>query len=259
MKKEIVFALFFVIIMSSSLVLAVEPYKEGDVNKTLGNLGKTVDKFDTYAEKQITLPERLQKPAEILLKLEATLPVSLLITTLAVLLIFLLAFTDIMRSFGPFSERTSILVGFILVILLSVTGTIKNISFYLFNIGKKFQFLQNSEAGTLGFVVVLVLAIGLLAHSLLKRFRRLKEKQEAEEEGFSMGLALGTINSIKKAFSWMGGAAEEKGPRASKWEKIIPSPKGLSGPTIPDAPKRIVPDTPPKSRSIKGEKFIPRK
>ena len=200
MKKAIIFSLAIIMILAPSMVLAEELPKEGDVNEKLGDLGETVDRFDKYVEKQITLPERLQKPAEILLKLEATLPVSLLITTLAVLLIFLLAFTDIMRSFGPFSERTSVLVGILLVILLSVTGTIKNISFYLFNIGKKFQFLQNSEAGTLGFAVVIILAIGLLAHSLLKRFRRLKEKQKAQEEGAKMGATLGTMSSLVNMF-----------------------------------------------------------
>ena len=213
MKKEavIVLSILLLALLSPSLIAAPQDsssqsnvYQEGQVNQSLNDLGATVKKFDVYTEKEINVP----RPLAIIFKLEEKVSLSRLIITLGVFIIILLSFIEIMKSFGPFSEGTATIIGVILTMILTVTGSVKNISIYLGNLGQSLAFLQESSLGLLGFLIIIMVAFRLLFHSILKRFKHLKEKEKAKEAGWAIGTAVATMNTVKRALSWIGKKVE---------------------------------------------------
>ena len=216
MKKEavIVLSILLLALLSPSLIAAPQDsssqsnvYQEGQVNQSLSDLGTTVKKLDVYTEKEIDVP----RPLAIIFKLEEKVSLSRLIITLGVFIIILLSFVEIMKSFGPFSEGTATIIGVILTMILTVTGSVKNISIYLGNLGQSLEFLQESSLGLLGFLIIIMVAFRLLFHSVLKRFQRLKQKEKAQEEGSRLGAIMGTFGALLNVFKKVGSKTQEEG------------------------------------------------
>ncbi|MDO8508690.1 MAG: hypothetical protein Q7S27_03325 [Nanoarchaeota archaeon] len=161
---------------------------------------EVVEKFDTFAKKEVTIPLEFQFISKNLFGIENKSSRVLFAVSISVWLIFLLIFTNMMALFSPFSKITSIVIGVLLSFITSVIGITTAISKSLINIGGYITFLSRWGSGAVLIVLIIFIGIGLIIAKTVRYAKKRKEIEKSKEEGIQVGTELGFLSAIRKMF-----------------------------------------------------------
>jgi len=190
MEKRVLAVLILVTLLSVSLIYAQnEPdpnVSEGieGIESIEGIRGKTMQ----FLEQDIKVPENLQIFARIIFGIKGEIPLQVFMVLLAVwtmLLLVIMSILKIIPLFGDSGKSWAIAV--VITCLIAITGTVRSIAVFFFNIGNVFGFLE--KWSILKIVLALIVSAGIFygASILIKIINKKVMLDRAESAGAKAG------------------------------------------------------------------------
>src|SRR3989344_4063698 len=189
MKKELIVIVFVLLIsVSFSIVSSQNEDKEG-----LGNVGDELKSgSEGLLSQEIEIPVYLKIPSRIVfgLKEDSKVDLQTFVIMLA-LWVFLLLVIHSILDITPFSGEWKSWVGAVLVtLLISLTGAVRSVSVFFFNLGNIFGILEKWSILKITFSIVLLVAIFFASSFLLRILKESMKVGKAVSEGMQAGAQL---------------------------------------------------------------------
>jgi hypothetical protein len=189
MKRGIIL-LVLLLLLTSPLILAIEDdstsIKEGtgEIKEQLTALqGGLDDKTENILEKEITISDELQIPMRIIFGIqdENTIIIERIIVLLSIWIIFFIIVKEILKL-NPFLNKgwLNILGGFIVTIIIAMTGMIDKAAKFYFSLGTNTEWLNSLGPFKIIIAIIIVVVILFIGHIALK-YSKIKLKLEKAE------------------------------------------------------------------------------
>ncbi|MEK6936316.1 MAG: hypothetical protein AABW67_06010 [Nanoarchaeota archaeon] len=159
-----------------------------DVNLDIKSISEVQTKTTQTLEQTVNIPENLQIVARIIFGISGEISLQIFIVLIAIWIMLLVVITNILKI-TPFFKGEIIpwIGGFIITLLIALTGTIRSLAVLFFNLGNVFKFLE--EWPIIGVVFALIIAIGALwmASIILKIIGNKIGLEDAGQKGRKIG------------------------------------------------------------------------
>tara|TARA_Y100000310_G_scaffold331416_2_gene404921 strand:+ start:965 stop:1558 length:594 start_codon:yes stop_codon:yes gene_type:complete len=190
MKKLGVLILFALLIFPLFTTLAIAAETDTE---------KTDSKLNTALNADIQIPPELILPTKIVFGLnqDDNISLSLFIILISTWILFFIVIYHILSVTPWFKEGWKLWLGSIAVtLLIAITGAIKSLANFYFNIGNIFEFLERWSAGAVFFAIILLALSGWLINKVTNIMKTNMAIDEAEETGQNIGL----VSTVGKAY-----------------------------------------------------------
>lgn len=175
------FLLLTVLLAGSSLVQAA------DTNQTVK---QAVLNIDQKLATELGMPVWIESAIKAIFRTESEpLTISFIIILVCTLFLFIVLLTKILKL-TPFFETTPIaIIGAALIaLLIALSGAITSITLFIWHSVRFFNFLETSNAGALGFIVLLLFLFFWITSKVFKWTEEYAKKASADKEGFEEGI-----------------------------------------------------------------------
>ena len=210
MKKVIVILfcllLFFSIVGTLPLIIS----EENNQTNTENNLNLNDINFSDIKNPlstQITIPPSLELPVKIIFGLtsEDKLDFQLLIVLIAIWLFFFLIIHNILELTPFFEDWKSWLGSAIVTLLISITGSIKSVAIFFFNLGNVFSILEKWGPLKLGFSIVIIIAVYYATNILLGILKETVIVGKSVRDGMIAGAEMAKLKAMREIENVGGG------------------------------------------------------
>lgn len=192
------------------LVHAEDPpaTNEAEFNKTLNDARQVTfraiqARTDAVTEKQVDLPAGLEPIIKVLLRFEEPFSFSELIIAIGIFALFAITFVDILKTFSLFSEPTSVVIGIILAVIMSIVGAVKSLAIFLIGSGSPLKFIESWNAGALFFWLIIIVLLIYGLNKALKLIHEHKIINEARKDGIKAGAESAFSRWMRKSMEWL--------------------------------------------------------
>lgn len=195
MEKRAIVGLVFGIILISLFVgvYAQDEDNQGpnlsvDIGKGVEDIKGIKSKTEETLEQDIKVPEELQIPARVIFGIKGEIPLQHFIVLIAVWIMLFLIIMSILKVIPLFGEGgKSWALAVVITCLIAITGAIRSIAIFFFNIGNIFGFLEKWSVLKIVLALIVSAAIFYGASILIKIINKKLMLDRAESAGAKAG------------------------------------------------------------------------
>jgi len=205
MKKEAIIILFFLIVLTSFTFAEETTSSSEDISKAIKDATKSIADETSAFDTRIPLPLFLQPPVSVLFNLDADEPLTienLVLYVSLIIVLFTIIYGTILFIPGLDKKAPRIIASLAITLLMTMTGVIKTLIFYLIYLINFFDWIQ--KLGNFQIVLAIILAILIflagrfVSNSLNNKLKKEKANKAAENAEILSASAKAQADAAKK-------------------------------------------------------------